>query len=223
MARHAATRGHTVYQEQLDALIAFASSDRFKDELLKAKAEYFAGTGEVFEDDRSFEMRMASFLDYHVFDRVLPEHSKTPAQVFLLESGEIPQEALAVRRGLVETRHSLWEVRKLSKDLVRLRGLFDGKDVDVFERRQPTGLKKGDLIEARLIPVGGRYLFSSAFCFHPPEAKKPIAKELKRRRKEEPGFSTRDFIWAASKMRLKWERYRNIAVTDIYAFDRKTI
>ncbi|MGC4116024.1 MAG: DUF1343 domain-containing protein [Myxococcales bacterium] len=112
---------------------------------------------------------------------------------------------------------------RISKDLIRLRDLFNGKDIDVFERRQPAGLKKGDIIEARLVPFEGRFFFSPAFCFHPIEAKKPIAKELKRLKKEQPGFSTRDFIWTVAKMRLKCERYRNIAVTDIYAFDRKTI
>lgn len=212
-----------MYQPQLDALIAFASSERFKEELLKAKAEYFAGTGEIFEDDRSFEMRMASFLDYYVFDRVVPGHEKTPAQIFLGESNGATAEELSIRQGLVATRHSLWEVRKISKDLIRLRDLFTTKDTDVYERRQPAGLKKGDLIEARLIPLDGRFLFSPAFCFHPIEAKKPIAKELKRLKKEQPGFSTRDFVWTVAKMRLKCERYRNIAVTDIYAFDRKTI
>jgi hypothetical protein len=212
-----------VYQPQFDALIAFASSDRYKAELLKAKAEYFAGTGEIFEDDRSFEMRMASFLDFYVFDRLLSDLGRTPAQLFVEDAQGIREEDLVVRRALAQTRHSIWEVRKLATELVRLRDLFTSKDTDVFERRQPAGLKKGDLIEARLIPVDGRYLFSPAFCFHPPEAKKPVVKELKRLRKEQPGFSTRDFIWSLAKMRLKCERYRNIAITDIYAFDRKTI
>jgi len=209
-----------VYQPHLDALIAFASAEHYKAELLKVKDDYFAATGEIFEDDRSFEMRMASFLDFYVFDHRLPEPGKTPAQLFLEQS---PESERALRKGFLETRHSLWEVRKLAKELVRLRDLFTGKDTDVFERRQPAGLNKGDLIEARLIPVDGRWLFSPAFCFHPPEAKKVILKELKRKKKEEPSFDTRAFIWAVAKMRLKWDRYRNIAVTDIYAFDRKTI
>jgi len=210
-----------VYQQQFDALIAFASADRFKEELLKAKDEYFAATGEIFEDDRSFETRMASFLDYFVFDRVLPQVGKTPAQAFLEESLGAGEQELSIRRGLLQTRHSLWEVRKLAPELVRLRDLFTSKDTDVYERRQPAGLKKGDLIEARLVPVEGRWVFSPAFCFHPVEAKKPIAREIKRLGKESPGFKPRDVIWAAAKMRLKWERYRNIAVTDIYAFERK--
>jgi hypothetical protein len=210
-----------VYQPHLDALIAFASADPHTEELLKAKAEYFAGTGEIFEDDRAFEMRMASFLDYYVFDRPWPDSGKTPAQLFLEVAASDADRAL--RQGFVETRHSLWEVKKIAKDLVRLRDQFSGKDTDVFERRQPVGLNKGDLIEARLIPVTGHWLFSPAFCFHPAEAKKVILKALKRLKKEEPSFKPRDFIWSLAKMRLKWDRYRNIAVTDIYAFDRKTI
>jgi hypothetical protein len=210
-----------VYQPHLDALISFASAERHKEELLKAKAEYFAGTGEIFEDDRAFEMRMASFLDYYVFDRPLPDTGRTPAQLFLADAATEAERAM--RAGFVETRHSLWEVKKLAKELVRLRDQFTGKDTDVFERRQPAGLNKGDLIEARLIPVEGRWLFSPAFCFHPAEAKKVILKELKRLKKEEPSFRPRDFIWTLAKMRLKWDRYRNIAVADIYAFDRKTI
>lgn len=212
-----------MYQSQLEALTAFASQDEFKEELLKARAEYFSRTGEVYEDDPSFELRMASFLDWYLLDRPLGLMGKTPAQLFLEQSNDVPEKDRELRRALTQTRHSLWEVRKIGKELVRLRDVFTGEDVDVYERRQPAGLKKGDLIEARLIPVEGRFLFSSAFCFHPEDAKKPVAKELKRLKKQEPDFSKRDFIWSLSRMRLKLDRYRNIAVRDIYAFDRKTI
>ena len=213
-----------MYQAQLDLLTQFAS-ERFNEELLKAKADNFARTGEVFEDDKSFEMRMASFLDYFLFDRILPDHQKSAAQIYLEKADHqaLTPADLATLRGFTETRHSLWEVRKIAKELIRLRDVFTGKDIDVYERRQPAGLKKGDLIEARLIPCDGRLLFSSAFCFHPEEAKKTAYKEIKRLKKQEPSFSQREFVWALSRMRLKVDRYRNIAVKDIYAFDRKTI
>lgn len=211
-----------MYQRQLDALIAFASGDRFKEELLKAKASYFAHTGDVFEDDRFFDMRMASFLDYYLFDWPLTGIGRTPAQL-LLDEDALDEQDRQLVNGFTGTRHSLFEVRKLAKELVRLRDCFTGKDSDVFERRQTAGMHKGDLIEARLIPVDGRLVFSSAFCFHPEEVKKNVAQEIKRLKKVQPDFSRREFIWTLSRMRLKFDRYRNIAVTDIYAFDRKTI
>ena len=71
------------YQPYLDQLIEFASTEERKPELLAAKAEYFQRTGEVFEDDKQFEMRMASFLDYYLLDRKLPESGQTPAEELL--------------------------------------------------------------------------------------------------------------------------------------------
>jgi hypothetical protein len=212
-----------VYQQHLDALIAFASGEQFQQELLQAKTEYFAGTGELFEDDKSFELRMASFLDFFVFDWKLAGSGKTPSELFFEQSTGLSEEEQQGLRGLTETRHSLWEVRKLAKANVRLRDLFTGKDIDVFERRQPAGLKRGDIIEARLVPYDGRLLFSSAFCFHPEEVRKVILKEVKRLKKHEPDFDRRGFIWSLSKMRLKLERYRNIAPEQIYSFAEKTI
>ena len=212
-----------MYQKQLDALVAYASGDRFKEELLKAKAQYFGGTGEIFEDDKSFELRMASFLDFYVFDWKLSPFKRTPAQLYLEESGaQLSAEDQQVLRGLTETHHSLWEVRKLGKEMVRLRDLFSGKDTDVFERRQLAGLNKGDILEARLVPNDGKFLFSSAFCFHPEVVRKSILKEIKRLRKTQPEFDRRAFIWSLSNMRLKFERYRNIAAEQIYAFNRES-
>ena len=61
------------YQPYLEQLIAFATAEARKPDLLTAKAEYFERTGEIFEDDKQFEMRMASFLDYYLFDRRYPQ------------------------------------------------------------------------------------------------------------------------------------------------------
>src|SRR5215469_2100489 len=120
------------FQPYLDELIAFAGAESRKAELLAAKAEYFRLTGEVFEDDHIFEQRMASFLDYYLFDRRNAE-GKTPAEELL-------------------------EQRKLGKGSMRLRELHSGKDYDVTERRHVAGLEKGDLLEARLIPLSGHLL-----------------------------------------------------------------
>ena len=48
-----------------------------------------------------------------------------------------------------------------------VRDLFTEKEAQVHERRTLAGLGRGDLIEARLIPLDGRPLFSPAFCYHP--------------------------------------------------------
>jgi len=214
-----------VYQQQFEQLTAFATSAAFQEEVLRAKAEFFSLTGEVFEDDRSFEPRMAGFLDFYLFDRKLPDKNQTPAELYLAERGpalgEEERESLV---GLTRTLHSLFEVRKVAPGGIRVRDLFTGKDHEVYERRSVAGLAKGDLLEARLIPNGGRELFGPAFCYHPKEARKAIFAEIKRQKKKpRPGETPEKLIAQLSRMALKVERYRNIAVEAIYTFDQKTI
>jgi hypothetical protein len=207
------------YQQHLDELIAFATAEARKPDLLQAKAQYFELTGEVFEDDRSFEMRMASFLDFYLFDRPQPGNSKTPAQEFLEVNQADPRpERVSALRAFTETVHGIFEVRKLAKGLVRLRELFSDKDYDVTERRSVVALQKGDILEARLVPFAGNLIFSAAFCYHPREAISVIKKEVKRRRKKEPERSPLELVYEAAKRAIKADRYRQIAVEKIYDF-----
>lgn len=206
------------YQPYLDELIARATGESQKDDILAAKSEYFRLTGEVHEDDAMFDMRMASFLDYYLFDRKTPGTDHTPAEAFLAHQQEAAPDRAEAFRAFAETVHGLFEVRKLGKGQVRLRELFSKKDFDVTERRQMAGLEKGDILEARLIPFGGQWLFSSAFCYHPRAAAKVIQKEVKRRQKKEPERSRSELTWEAAKRAIKAERYKQIAVERIYDF-----
>src|SRR5690349_12839628 len=127
------------YQPQLEQIIAFASREERKADLLAAKAEYFELAGEVHEDDKSFEMRMAGFLDWFVCDRPSPA-GVTPAQELLHQrAATASSEDLTIFRAFANTQHSLFEVRKLGKGVVKLRELLSGKDSDVTERRQLAG------------------------------------------------------------------------------------
>lgn len=211
------------YQPYLDQLISFGSQESRKPDLLDAKAEYFRLTGEVFEDDQIFELRMASFLDYYLYDRVSPLTQATPAgELYQLRlQGGSPEEANAFRC-FTETVHGLFEVRKLGKGLVRLRELYSGKDFDVTERRHVAGLETGDVLETRLIPFAGHLLFSSAFCFHPRVAVKAIKTEVKRRKKKEPEPPPVELVWECARRAVKVERYKQISVERIYDFSQNT-
>ena len=209
-----------VHQAYLDELYSFASQDSLKEQLLAAKATFFAGSGAVLEDDRAFDQRMAMMLDYFLFDRMLDGTGRTPAQHYALQQSAV-RPALDRQRlkALAKTTHSLFEMRKFLGEGVRLRNLFTGKDVDVFERRKLAGLNKGDIFDARLLPFDDKILFSQAFCFHPSAARANILKEIKHRKSQDPNAPATPFLWALCKMALKVERYRNIAVENIYRFD----
>jgi hypothetical protein len=211
------------YPSLLDSLFALASSDERKPDVLAARAEYFRLTGEVFEDDRTFEMRMACFLDYYVFDHRSPASGRTAAEELHAAKLAAGAPQAAVLQAFTKTVHGLFEVRKLGPGFVRLRELFTGVDHDVTERRAVAGLQKGDVLEARLIPVDGGLVFSPAFCFHPREAVKAIKREVKRRKKKEPERPPQELVWEAAKRAMKVGRYRQIAVEKIYDFEQSRL
>jgi hypothetical protein len=212
-----------MYQQYLDRVVAFATGPGFQDEVALARKEFFTRTGgEVFEDDRSVESRLASFLDWYLFDRPLRAQGVPPVEAFLIDQADqIRPEELPAFRDLTRQIHGLFEVRRpLKKDRLKIRELCTGEDYEVHERRQLAGLEKGDLFEARLIPSGELLQFSASFCHHPRAARRAILSEVKRRRKEGP-IDRASFLHLLSAMALKYERYRNVVVGAIYSFDSR--
>jgi hypothetical protein len=209
-----------MYQSHLDRVSDWATSDAFREELARARKDFFARTGgEVFEDDKSVESRLAAFLDWYLLDRPLEGRNLTPAAAFLQDHrAELAPEDQAIHETLTKTIHGIFEVRRLAKkERLKVRDLCSLLEYEVFERRQMVGLQKNDIFEARLISSGQDLTFSSAFCYHPREVRKAILAELKRRRKLGPIDAT-SFVHQLSGMALKYERYRNVAVESIYAF-----
>jgi hypothetical protein len=207
----------------LEELIAFATPEATKPDLLAARAVWFEKNGEVFDEDRLIEQRMAGFLEHYACDRIAPHFGKTPARQRYEQSlkEDVPERAAAFR-SLTETVHGIFEVRRIAKGEVRLRGLFSGITWDVTERRQIVGLGVGDVLEARLLPFAGHLHFSASYCFHPHEAAGQIKAEAKRRLKA----GTADellFVQDCAQRALKTERYRQIAVEKIYDFAARKI
>lgn len=205
------------FQPFFDELVAFATPEARKGELLVARKEFFESTGEIFEDDKQFEPRMAGLLEYFLFDRAR-ENGLTPAaELYAQAQQQGPPDRATAFRAFTETVHGMFEVKKLVEGWVTLRELFTGLDFKVTERRNHPGLSKGDVLEARLIPFGGTLWFSSAFIWHPRGAVPSILKEVKRRKKQGPP-QPRDFLADCAKRALKADRYRNIAIEKIYEF-----
>ena len=207
----------------LEELIAFATPEPTKPDLLAARTAWFLKHGEVFDEDRQLEQRMAGFLEHYACDRVAPHFGKTPARQRYEQAlrEDVPERAAAFR-AFTETVHGIFEVRRIAKGEVRLRGLFSGITWDVTERRQIVGLTVGDVLEARLVPFGGHLHFSPSYCFHPHEAAGQIKAEAKRRLKEGVAEEA-PFVHECAQRSLKAERYRQIAVEKIYDFAARKI
>jgi len=208
--------------ELQDKLLAWATSDARKDELLAARRVYFDLHGEPHEEDKSFETRMNGMLDHYLYDFRPPGSTETTIEIFMRDlQPQLTTDELALYRVLAKSVHGLFEVKKIKPPDVRLRDVFTDIVHDVTERRQMVGLEKGDILEARLLPFDGRLFFSGAFLYHPQEVRKAILAEVKRLRKEAGKGGRLDveaFIATLSRMAFKLERYRNVKVESLYDF-----
>ncbi len=208
--------------ELQEKLLAWATSEERKEELLSARRYYFDRHGEPHEEDKSFETRMNGMLDYYLYDFRPPGSAETTVEIFMREMGpHLTTDELALYRVLAKSIHGLFEVRKIRPGEVRLRDCFSDVVHDVTERRQMLGLGKGDLLEARLLPFEGKLFFSGAFLYHPLEVRKLVLNEVKRLRKHAGKGNLPDveeFIATLSRMAFKLERYRNVKVESLYDF-----
>jgi len=210
-------------QPQFDLLLAHVAPQ--VDDIVGAKHEYFAQSGgEVHEDDRCFESRLQAFFNWYLFDRRVD--GVTPAQRFLQDRGAETKAAdKEVLMGFTQTRLGLYEYRGRKgfllgpkKGQVRVRDAVTRKVFDVTERRQMHGLEIGDLFEARLVPAGGTWHFSTSFTYHPREMTPVIVREIKKRKKQ-GSVDVRALLWELERMSLQADRFKNVSIEAIYNFE----
>jgi hypothetical protein len=205
-----------------ERLLAWASAEPRKDDLLRARRTHFERVGEPHEEDRSYEVRQNAMVDAYLYDWRPSAGAGTTLERFLEAEGPALSSAeMAAYADLARNVHTLFEVRRIKDGAVRLRDVFTGGEHDVTERRNVAGLNKGDLLEARLLPFEGKLFFSGAFLYHPPEAKKNILAEVKRLRKaagRQGSPDVKGFLALLSRMAFKLERYRNVRLESIYDF-----
>ena len=208
-----------MFHPYIDRLTTFVSTAEFEPALIEAKKAYFRRTGEVFEDDDAFEMRMSSFFDFFLFDAKLPGVNLTPAELFVQRhEPELSEEDRVHYRNLSHTQHGLFQVGKLKPETVQLKDLFSGKTVAVYERRKQFGVETSDILEARLLRTpDDKLMFSAAFVFHPRDARRRILKMVKAHKKA--GLPDEDLIHRLAYLRLKLDRYKHVRAEAIYDVD----
>jgi hypothetical protein len=214
-------------QELHERLLSWATAEPRTGDLLAARNEYYGRYGEPREDELTYEPRVNGMLDHYLYD-FRPNGGKTSTlENFIAANGaEMAAEQLEAYRRLTLSIHGLFEVRKIAEGRLVLRDVFTDVDHEVAERRQLAGLKKGDLIEARLLPFGEQLFFSGAHIYHPTEVRKRIAAEVKRLRKEAGRTGRADveaFLGLLSRMAFKFERYRNVRLESIYDFSPEAV
>jgi hypothetical protein len=171
-----------VEQELIERILVETSSGENENEIRRAKDVYFEQIKDLREDDPSYERLISCFQNWYLFDRSMDDGRGTPVQVFAA-TAELSAKERSLLGAMVANIHSLFEVLRITGGGLTLRDLFTSEVLRVSERRTLAGLDKGDILEARLLPVGEKLVFSSgAFAFHPRQARGIILQAVERLR-----------------------------------------
>jgi flagellar motility protein MotE (MotC chaperone) len=168
-------------KETFDLLIQKITQGQDSKDILEARRDYQKISGEIYEDDRSYEARMGLFLEWYVFDRKVPGQEKTPLELFVEQNGASgDSEELKKARLFSDNINGIFVVKKIRNDEVVALNLLDAVKYNVKEDDGKLLFHKNDLFEGRIVKGDGSYYFSPNFCFHPQEAEKYIKSEVKK-------------------------------------------
>lgn len=204
------------FNRLMDKILQYFAGEQFQDEIRLAKREFYENSSVFDESSPHFELRMAQFFDWYFFSRKVKGFDCTP-----LEAALVPRELkftpaeIEMVNILRQHQHSIYEFIKEKDQDVYIRDLFTDKKICVKESHFSKGFQVGEPFEVRLIPYGDSFIFTRGFCFHPPESKKYILKELKRYRKN-PDFNYEELLLRLLKLRYKYEQYKHVSVEMVY-------
>jgi hypothetical protein len=197
-----------VLDQALDGLIERFGGGEHNAEVLRAKEEFTARTGRIFEDDEIFEARTTAFLEWYVVERPMSDHGVPPAAVARRSEANPAYDAW------LASHRSVFEIEEQGGGRIVLTDLFGGGLYEVEERRALAGVAPGDVFEARVLSWCGKIRFGRTFLYHPAGAREAIIGQGRQVR--ERGGSRGDAVDHVATLKVRSLRYRNVAPERVY-------
>ena len=197
-------------QDSIEKVIEFATRPNYADEIRDAKNNYIETMGAIFDDDRSFDSRMASFLEWYIFDRDLKTNGKTPISVFINHHlSNWTKEIQTHYRSFERNIHGLFLVKKPLSGKVLVVNLFDKVEYKIEEPQSELIFRKNDIFEGRAIPFPDGNRFTGTYCFHPQQTSKFIKNQVEVIAKEKDALlaQIKKINSKLSKLDIKIEKY----------------
>lgn len=171
-------------QELIERILVETSRGDYEREIRRAKEVYFEQIRDLREDDTSYERLISCFQNWYLFDRPMDDGRGTPVQAFAA-TADLTAKERSLLGAMAANIHSLFEVLRIGDSGPTLRDLFTNEVLRVSERRTLAGLDRGDILEARLLPIGDKLVFSTgAFAFYPRESRAIIQQAVEKSRLE---------------------------------------
>jgi hypothetical protein len=167
-------------KEILEQLFEFAAKAIPSDQILEAKKSYQKETGEIYEDDYSYNSRMALFLEWYLFDNYIMEKSQTPLEILIKEnSTSLSTERLENYKIFTKSIQGLFIVKRIKNETVKVINLFTDETYLVQEKDSGLFFRKNDIFQGRLIFFQEQFYFTGNYCFHPEKTHKYVKQEVK--------------------------------------------
>jgi hypothetical protein len=175
-------------REILEQLFEFAAKAIPSDQILEAKKAYQKETGEIYEDDNSYNSRMALFLEWYLFDDYIIEKSQTPLEILIEENPDVwDRDKLEIYKSITKSIQGLFLVKKVKDETVKVINLFTDESYLVEEKDSRLIFRKNDIFQGRLIYFQEQFHFTGNFCFHPDKTHKYVKQEVKIVNKDQAG------------------------------------
>jgi hypothetical protein len=208
-----------MYKATFERVVQGFTKDRYASEFAVAREDYFRRTGKVFEDEPIFESRMTSLLEWYLIDRCLWDTGVPPIRLHrLIHDAELGEKERKMLSYLEASVHSLYLVVSLDREKCAVRDLLYGTESVVTNRDHFPGVRKGDILDARLVRIDDKAIFTEALWIHPVDASEFIQHEARQR--VQPTTDARDrFLFDLSYMKLKRDRYAHVTAKEIYDWE----
>jgi hypothetical protein len=167
-------------KESLEQLFEYVAKHIPSEQIMLAKNEYQKTTGVIYEDDKSYNTRMALFLEWYLLDNYAPETHHTILENIIKENTSAwNQDRLEIYKDISNNILALFEVKKVRENSIIVLDLFMDEKYHVEEEDSKLVFRKNDVFQGRIIPHQGKYFFSGYFCFHPSKTHRYIKGETK--------------------------------------------
>ncbi len=197
-------------KERIDELVEYISASGREADVAKVKEEYFSENAGIFGDEESYDMRIGAFLEWYMIDRMIGGKSLLEEYAETIDDLGKREDILSLRDGL----RSIFEVTGVYDDRVYLKDLVGKKKYIVMSPYANKFFKNKNILDCRIFKYDEkRYTMSESYFFHPEKAKKIIVSKLK----EAAAMDKIGLLLnSMANMSIKWERYRNFKLEEIY-------
>lgn len=167
-------------KETLEQLFEFAAKAIPSDQILEAKKAYQKETGEIYEDDNSYNSRMALFLEWYLFDDYNVEKLQTPLETLIEENPDAwNSDQLEIYKSITKSIQGLFLAKKVKDETVKVVNLFTDETYLAHDKEARLAFRKNDIFQGRLIFFQEKFHFTGNYCFHPEKTHKYIKQEVK--------------------------------------------